>query len=485
MKHANLNRHAHSAALPTIMLTAAFSLFACDSSAQLTKRPNVTSLSPRLQPLFEKTKTVCFGRFVITIPVTATVVYGPAQAEMEILYYAGAGDQVAQRLAEHLAIVERERRFMDADDIINLPLFGTVVDGVLSGQKIAYGSYNRVGYTMYSFIPLGKDLFVQHSNSVLPEVDRLKTFNMVASHLRLRNEDEIPQEPGFCINGGFFPMQFEREKVTLGLRLKEFPDVHISIEVQKNVERLAETGRLELMLDEAKEEAEQRNLGAVYARIKTFRRGERQIGAWKGYEFVSRRPPFEKETEAHEFYFESLGAINDPLQPRLDVRLDSGVKKNRKSSVKPSITDEEAIELWDRLLETIRVRQTSDSKPAKGAPDKAPLGKQTVTGGTCSQDGWWQCTDRGEIEGGARRHFKEGETFPKIAVLYQPSLWQRLSGERPKHEMSTVWQLVAYDQTSKTALQEGTIDLAADTHIEQTKLPSGVDIANDPPPKIS
>ncbi|WP_146204345.1 T6SS immunity protein Tli4 family protein [Massilia glaciei] len=400
-----INAFAVAMTSPAILLTAALSLCACDSPAQSTKRSDMTPLSPRLQTLFEKTRTVCFGRFVMTIPVTATLVYGPANVEHEINRYADASGELAHRLAEHLDIVEGKRELLHEEDIVKFPLFGKVVDGVLPGQKVAFGSSNRVGYTMYSFIPVGKDLFVQHSNNVRPDADEILVFNRVASNLRSRSESEIPAEPGICINGGFIPLEVEYEKITVGVRLKEFPDVHFSVEVQKNRERLAETGRLELMLDEAKEEAEQRGLGAVYARIKTFRRGPRQLGAWQGFEFVSRRPVYKRDTEAHEFHFESLGALYDPLQPRLDVRLDSGVIKNKKASVKPSITDEEAIELWDRLLESIRIRGTSGGNPGTGEKERTPLGKLTISGGTCSQDGRWRSNDSGGIEGGARRHF--------------------------------------------------------------------------------
>lgn len=38
----------------------------------------------------------------------------------------------------------------------------------------------------------------------------------------------IPVEPGTCIKGGFLPMALEYERVTFGIRLKEFTRIGIS-----------------------------------------------------------------------------------------------------------------------------------------------------------------------------------------------------------------------------------------------------------------
>ena len=245
-------------------------------------------------------------------------------------------------------------------------------------------------------------------------------------------------------------MALEYERVRIGVRLKEFPDVHLSVDVHKNGNKLEQSARLELLLKEGEEMAKAQGHGDAYARIKTFRRGARQLGPWKGFEMVALKPAYKDDTDAHEFYFHSLGAVHDPLQPQLDVRLDSGVKNNKTARTKPSITDEEAVALWDKLIGTIRVRQTSDAKPSNAAPPKAPLGKLTATGDICTQQGWWQCTEGDNIEGGRRRHFTVGESMPHAVLLGEPNLLQKLTGNRPRHQMPTVWQLVAYDAEPAT-----------------------------------
>jgi hypothetical protein len=407
----------------------------------------MTTLSPRLQPLFEKTRTVCFGRFLMQIPATATIVYGPAEVETSIQYLEGQSDKVAEHVATRLAEVEEEREFLRKTDIPRLPLFGKVIDGVVPGQKIVIGSKNRVGYAVHSFIPVGKDLFVQSVDSILPDEDIVSTINRVASNLRPRLGDEVPAEPGACIEAAFVPLQHEYERVTIGVRLKEFPDVHFSVDVHKNLNYIPAGNSPILLHEQAKEVAAADGLGGVFARTKIIRQHERQLGIWKGEELALRAPQFKDNTDAHEFRYYSSGAVNDPLQPELDIRLDSGVKDDSKGKVKPSITDEEALALWDKLITTIRVRQPSDATPAS-APARAPIATTVSSGGRCPETGWWECTDRKNIEGGTRRVFKAGERMPHAVLLREPGLWRNLTGSS-RRPIQNIWKLVDYvDETA-------------------------------------
>jgi hypothetical protein len=415
----------------------------CQRGTKSLSRPAMTDLSPRLTALFENTRTVCFGRFLMKVPVTASIIFGPAEVETPIEYFEGQGDKVTEHLAARLVEVEEEREYLLKDDIPNLPLFGKVMDGARPGQKIVFGSKDRVSYAIYSFVPVGRDLFVQYLDVVLPEYDRVTTFNRVASHLRSRSEDDIPAEQGTCIEGGFVPLEQKYERVTIGFRLKEFPDVHFSVDAHKNLDRLREGSSPSLLREQAKEAAEADGLGAVFARTKILRQQARELGTWKGEELALRTPAYKDDLEAHEFYFHSMGAVNDPLQPELDVRLESGLKGNQKARVKPSLTDEEALALWDKLIGTIRVRQPSDASSAM-AP-RVPLASLAGTGDTCPQTGWWESTEIKNEVGDKKRLLKAGEPMPHALVRSELGLWQKLIGDRPSRKIAVVWKLVAYE----------------------------------------
>lgn len=420
----------------------ALCLNACSPTPATLKKPNMNDLSPRLLALFETPKTICFGRFILTIPSTATVVFGPGAADGgDIEYYPGAALTIETRIAVLLREIEKDREFLDTDDLERFALFGKVINGALPTQKLVFGSRDHATYSIDSFISKGNDLFIQSAVSAVSKDETISRQNNTARHLRIRAEDEVPTEPGICIDGGFLASDPKFEKVAIGIRLKEFPDVHLSVEVIKNQDYLVDSNELQPRLAGAA-----RDGGTLYSRIKFLRRGDRQLGDWKGYEVLARKPAQVESTESHEFHFMSLGARNDPLQPQLDIQLNTGVKEDRAANVKPSITDDEAVALWDKLTNSIRVRPTGHAaKQTEATLPKAPLGTFMDTGSTCPQTGLWQCSEGGDFAGGRRRHFTAGQYMPHAVLLGKPGVWQTLKGERPTHEIATVWQLVEYD----------------------------------------
>ena len=101
------------AALDACLLIAALCLLVYGRPAESLKTPNMTALSPRLLPLFEKTKTVCFGRFVVKVPESASVVYGPTDVDFPMEYFPGEAEKLTQRVAEQLGEVEKDRDYID------------------------------------------------------------------------------------------------------------------------------------------------------------------------------------------------------------------------------------------------------------------------------------------------------------------------------------------------------------------------------------
>lgn len=422
-------------------------LAACNSPAHTLKRPNMTELTPRLQAIFDSSKTVCFGQFVLDVPGTATLVYGHASIEGSIRYFPGERNIIDDHIKQQLVEVEQDREFLSPEDVINFPLFGKVVDGATPGQKLVFGSPERVGYSIYSFIPIGQDLYVHQITYAESKDATVAELNKVAKNLRLRQSDEIPTEIGTCIDGGFVGFRPEYEHISLGIRLKEFPDVHFSVELTRNHDHIPERSDLETRLKSAEKDG-----GNWYARIKFFRRAPRQIGSWHGAEALTLKPAQEKEKESHEFHFISMGAPNDSLQPRISMQLDTGASDRRKGAVKPSLTDEEAVALWDKLTSSIRVRPTGGKPGGRAAPSNALLETRAVTGALCPETGWWECTDPRNVDGGKRRHFIQGEPLPYVIVAGDPNLWQKLTGDRPSRQTTTVWQLVGNKNPGKAPL---------------------------------
>jgi len=439
----------HSRLLRNFIITLSLLILfsACQRPTERILRSNMT-ISARLQPLLEDTKTVCFGRFLVEVPSSATVVYGPTEVATPIEYLPKESENLSRYINARLGEVEKERRFLLKNDIPRLPLFGKVIDGEKAGQKIIFGSKDQVGYSVYSFIPVKEDLFIQHINSIPPDEDIVGIFNEIAKNLHSRLADEVPAMPGICIDGGFIPLEQEYERATIGIRLKEFPDVHFSIDAHKNLQYLPKGSSPKLLREQAKEFAEADGLGAVFAQTKILRQKDRQVNGWDGEELALRTPAYKDDKSVHDFRFHSMGGINDRLHPELDVRFDSGLKGNDKARVEPSLTDDEALALWDKIINTIRIRQPSDAKSAKPEASKVPLSSTVSTGQSCPQSGWWECYSNEKIQGSKRRFFKSGETMPLI-LLGEPGLWQKLTGAPSVRQATTVWKLVQYEDKTE------------------------------------
>ncbi|MGA4045534.1 T6SS effector phospholipase Tle3 domain-containing protein [Ralstonia nicotianae] len=93
-------------------------------------------------------------------------------------------------------------------------------------------------------------------------------------------------------------------------------------------------------------------------------------------------------------------------------------------------------------------------------PSIASASEPVVTGYTCPQTGWWQCNEAGAIASERRQFIREGQIMPKVAVAGEPSLWQRVKGERPVWNTATVWTL-ASDTSAPQAAQAGAAQQAS------------------------
>lgn len=416
------------------------------------KELNMSGAPSRATKVFGQTRQVCFGRFVIDVPSTATVVFGASDLIWPIYRSEVAPQHLDQQVHKKLAAIESERYLAGEEMTRGDSLFGKVLDGRAPGQKLVFGELEDVAYRIYSYFAAGGSVFVQEAQPIAKKTYYTKAIdelNNVATNLRGRRPDEVPNEAGLCIDGGFLPDEngLSHERFTLGVRLAEYPDVHFSIATTKK-DRIVESDALEPRIKEAESDAARAGFGTWYSKIRVFRRGERTVANWTGFEILSRKPAQEGHEESHEFKFVSQGEPNNPLLPVLDVQLDSGVRDNQAGATRPTVTDEEAIEIWDRLIRTIRVRPVAAVKPSASQHQTAvSLGDIVTSGERCPAGGWWECADgRGKVDvsGGRVQYLRAGETVPQALLLLPANRWQKIRDVQPrvKTEIASTWKLV-------------------------------------------
>jgi hypothetical protein len=312
----------------------------------------------RLVTLFKTTRIVCVGRFVLEIPMESEVIYGPARLPYMIERWPGYGEKLDKMINSRLSEIEEDRARARGPLLKSDSMFGKVISGSVADQQIIFGAAKSIGsfYEIESIQRVGEDLFIQWTTSYGDAYrDAVVQLKNIAPLLRARPLDAVPAEPGICLDGAFIvePSSPIYEAVTLGVRLRQFPDVHFSIELITK-DKKVEGDSLEARSAAAEEDARQSGAGAWYDRVRVIRRGERKIGNWTGSEYLARKPRINQVMESHEFAFFSHGEPGNHMVPSVEIELDTGVKGNKASGMRSSISDEEALYLWDRITSSIR-----------------------------------------------------------------------------------------------------------------------------------
>lgn len=412
-------------------------------------------LTPRLDAMFEKTKTVCFGRFLVDVPASATVAWGEVDVPLGVSVYPDGVDEVNElaekfivKLNSEKAIYQNHVPLLISVDEMNQPQ-GKIITGYEDFESIDDLKIN-------GYFKMNKDGVVIESRPLKDRKNQvIANIKSIARHLRRLPENEIPSEPGNCIEYAFLPddpaivKENQGELIRIGFRLKEFPDTHLSIFVGPSDPYHNESNSLKWQLERLEKELKAEDPNHPRLKTRYLRRGDRQIHDWVGgFEGLSHTPDQPEAHPIHDFGMDFQGVPSDPYKPYADIRMQTGVDDNVAGATKASLTDEEALEVWDRITSTIRVRPTNaaSTQAAKTEPGpRRPLGELAATGRTCPQTGWWAPDVVPDKNGGGSQHIKAGDIMPHATTSGEPSLWQKLKGERPSARVATVWKLVGYD----------------------------------------
>ncbi len=353
-----------------ITLMSAASLIACSKKYAYKENavPEDVDLSVRLKKLFKETKLVCFGRYALTVPKEAQVTWGEPAFPTYIYLYRGNWETVKNLVDQDIAKLKRadktmkvtyngpgpienswQFRFYDSEAAkeLNLHFFNTYI------SKGEYIFLLRGGVT--------PDSAQSEDQAVAIETSRAKT-------LRLRTEDDVPHEEGYCIEHGFMTSSFygDQEMISAGIYLPSLPDVTFSISSNKDAysdypkEEFARMKVEELSLLARIRQA-QKQQGSNYPDRTLLREGKRNVQHWQGEESLIRRID-----GTHDFEWGFVGTPKDVANPsEFGVAMFTKVEHNTVGAAKAaSLNDDEAVALWDKLLSGLKFRVK-----VPGAPD--------------------------------------------------------------------------------------------------------------------
>jgi hypothetical protein len=433
---------------------------ACSKNKEEMTMSDIIKITPRLQAVFEKTKTVCFGRYMVDVPASATVIWGETDVPLGVSVYPNGQEYVAamaekfiNQLKDEKAIYKNDIPLLISVDNVNEPK-GKIVTGFDGFEAIN-------GLKINGYFELESAGVVVDSRPLRDEQgETIAMIKNTIHNLRYREENEIPVEPGNCLKSAFLSNlpdlkdDDRGEIIRIGFRLKEFPDTHLSIFTGPSNPHYSESNSLKWQLEKVEKNLAAEDSNHPNLKTKYLRRGTRQIHEWHdGFEALSRTPELPDVHSFHEFAMDFKGTPFDLLKPYADIRMQAGVADNAAGATKAGLTDEEAIALWDKITSTIRVRPTNAVSVKGGFADTVqhrPLGELAATGRECPQTGWWESDEPASIDSERRRYMRAGDRMPHILAAVERSVWQKLKGERPSHRIATVWKLVSYDDPSTT-----------------------------------
>ena len=316
-----------------------------------------TMTTPRIDQMFATTKPVCFGRFVMNVPASATVVPGPQAFGPDIESLPNDVKSLARRAKAKRDEVQARALTKSKAEVISFVTGPTPGSWLLSywEDKIAKKVELQ---NITGFLAAGPHGFIypdQTGDEETPN-DVLKNITYVATHLRARDPNEVPTDPGVCLDVGFIADDSGKfqEIFGIGLRFPELPDASFSVSSNKDAQqgdsfedRRAEAKRAAFMVAP---------LATLFNKVKTLREGHLKVQQGQGSEALFRRPMEEGDGHWHEFQFEYTGKQFDHRNPSWDASLFTGINHDQAGAKPSSLTDAEAMALWDRLMASVRLR---------------------------------------------------------------------------------------------------------------------------------
>lgn len=398
-------------------------------------------------------KTYCFGRFLVDVPADAQINgqayvydYGQVSVSEENSSKSAFEGRMQERTVELKAGKQKDGFLFVQDHRSSSGVYVFELSRKLIARSAAgFEIYKWDNGATYSMQGVG------YAQDKMPSIISDIQGN-IFSNLEFRNSGNVPTRAGFCLKDGFIAddgSKAQHEEAGISFKFARWPGVLISVSTI-TITKLGEPKLLARVTSTPVPDA----LKDVIGLVKTLRKGDRTVNGREGEEILETYPT-DLGFRTHQFRWEAQGTrLSEPLKPTLVVELESGMfKDDHGNPLRPNITDEQAVEIFDAVVNSIRLRPTSAASASSSEPlPTLPLGTLAQSGSICPQTGWWTCPEAvaHEIAGGGRQHFTAGSVMPVVVVLASRNFADRLLGKQPQYNVNTTWQLVRVDSANES-----------------------------------
>ncbi|MET3184352.1 UNVERIFIED_ORG: hypothetical protein ABIC43_007552 [Variovorax guangxiensis] len=310
-------------------------------------------MNRRIEKLFEHTKLLCFGRYVLTAPVDSRLAFG-----RDFPTLPNRANDVEKVMAADRA------KILSADKTAEITYFGKGPAPNLwlmrSFKSVSAKKYELESFDIYYVVGphifVGGDATAESYNVTADSI--LRDAVEIASNLHAREPDEVPTGQGLCHEYGFTRVDGSRGPALsqAGLHMAALPDVVFSVQSNQSQSTKGSNGYglLKLINDR------KRDAGSSYPRLTTLREGKKKVHGWDGEESLVR-----EADGSHDFEWMFIGETGNVARPALlHAAMFTKVASDRVgAAASSSVNDEEAIALWDKLLDGLKFRVAVPGAP--------------------------------------------------------------------------------------------------------------------------
>jgi len=330
--------------------------------------PETTALSSRLKNLFTETKLVCFGRYALNVPKEAQIIWGNVSFPSKIHVSEGNLNTIKINADNDIG----KLKYADEDADITYNNVGPI-EGSWQIRYYEDKAAKELNLHFFNTYINKKDFIFLIRGSVKKGDSEEETAARQANRaksLHLRSENDISSDEGYCIEHGFMASSFydDQEIVNVGIYLPSLPDTTFSISSNKDAyadypkEEFEKKKIRELSLLSRIRQAQEEQ-GIMYPRRTVLREGKRDVQHWHGEESLIKR-----SGGAHDFEWGFVGTPKDVANPaEFIINMYTKVEHNTIGAAKAaSLSDDEAVALWDKLLAGLKFRVK-----VPGAPERS------------------------------------------------------------------------------------------------------------------
>lgn len=295
-------------------------------------------------------KPVCLGRYVIDLPANSVVRASFKFARRAIDTKLNTTSSDFERMISTRELELKKARHQKVDNtfiaktelaqnkILIQSIDSPVSTAVHKNEIFIFSSENKILYKLTG------------TGDAESQLDSVASARRIAELFKYRGTDEIPSGIGFCINNGLIASKsLNREEVSASIDFKKYPTISFSISSLV-------TGNPTEGLISRTDRALANEPAALLAAMTILRKGKRNVGPLQAEEILIRTT--EDGKRAYAFSWKSEGKADSIEFPAIAIKLTTSDKTDTSGAVAdaPFKTDKEALEFWDELLGTLRLR---------------------------------------------------------------------------------------------------------------------------------